>query len=1180
MRIKSLTLHGFKSFPDRTKVELHEGITAVVGPNGCGKSNISDALRWVLGEQRPTAIRGSRMEEAIFGGTAERRPIHRAEVSLELSNDDGILPVPYSEVVIGRTVYRGGESEYSLNGSVCRLKDIHDLCRDTGLGANAYSIIESRMIDAILSDRAEERRALFEEAAEIGRYKDRRRTALRRLEQADGDLQRLDDVLGEVQSQVRSLAAQRGRAVRHVRLRERRLHLEVWVADARLASTREALERAAAELEELRSVQPAEEAALRTSETEAETSRIRIAERERDRRALARRLEETRQALEERDRRRLVTEERTTAARQRIVAITEELELLAVRRAELEAEEGEVVEAAEAAEAAAGELVSRERSLREEVEALDGRRRSAEAEQEAARARLEEAARALARLRAEREAAGERLSDRMAELERRRGSLEEMEEAAEGARNLLEEAAARAEAAAERESALADRLSAARGELEARREEARKLRDRAATGEGELSSLRAREASLSSFLASGEGLPPAVAALLEPGCGVPGVEGVLADCIAAPADVAGALEAHLGPYLHAVVVADWAAVEAAAAWLARRDDGEGLLLLPLDPGPSRPSEPSTGEAGAGGLRLLEAVELRGVGVPWARALLEGVALAPGGALRPESGPWVSPDGSGQDPRGAVRLGQPGAARGALRRPAELAALRERRGEAERALERVRSKLESAEAAAAASRTAADLLGRELEEAERARREAEGERQAVTERLERLAAERREAHRRIEELEASGEEARTRSAEDEERIAGLEAACGEAEEALSRTREETTAARGAWEAARSRLHALQLERAGREADLRAGRDRRERVERALRELREREERLRAERAEREEMVTRGHAVLEESEEVMTRLLEERASREAGLREADETLEGLRADLDARETQLRDARRVEREHAERRHALELQVAELRAGRASIRERLEAEWDASLSELRERVEPPAEGEPEEWAEELEEVRRGLARLGPVNLLAEEEYGQEKERLDFLLTQREDLVEARDSLRESIRRINRTAAEAFQGTFDQVRKNFVRTFHTLFEGGECDLWLDDPDDPLDSAIEISASPRGKRTQRIHLLSGGERALTALALLFAIYLAKPSPFCLMDEVDAPLDETNILRFVNMLERFKEETQFIIITHNPRTIESADWIYGVTMQEAGVSSVVGVTFGDLPEQVA
>ncbi len=1177
MRIKSLTLHGFKSFADRTEIDLHEGITAVVGPNGCGKSNISDALRWVLGEQRPTAIRGSRMEEAIFGGTAERRPIHRAEVSLALSNEDGTLSLPYSEVVIGRTVHRGGESDYALNGASCRLKDIQDLCRDTGLGANAYAVIENRMIDAILSDRAEERRALFEEAAEIGRYKDRRRTALRRLEQAEADVQRLDDVLGEVQSKVRSLAAQRGRADRYRRLRDRRLQLEVACADARLERTARALERAEEELEALRDRRPGEETALRTAETEAEALRVRLAERERERSAAARRLEESRRAVEARERERLVAEERAAAARERIAAIDAERERLALRRAEVEAEGERAEKAAEAATAAVAERAERSEGLAEEAERLDARRRSAAEGEAAARARLEEAERALGRLRAEREAAEDRLAERSEELASRREAARELEAAESELRETEAEAAAREADAAAGVDASEARVEAAREALEARRAEARTLRDRLAEAEGTLSSLRARQSSLESFLASGGALPPVVRALLEEGAGGARLHGVLADAIRAPADLATAVEAHLGAYLHAILVEGWRDVERLRAWLRTREGEDGLLLLPLDPGPAGPGTPPP----ASGRSLLDAVEVQGRGADWARSLLGDVALAEAGAP-PERGAWVRADGVGQDARGAVRLGRPGGGRGALRPRAELEALRDRTAEAAAARERLRGELEAAEARAAEAEAAALARERELEEAARARRDAAAEREAAEARRERLAAERREAARRIETLEDARASVRGRAEEEDARLAELKAAREAAEAALAEARAAAEAAREAWEAARDRLHDLQLEAARAEADVRAASDARRRAARALEELDARARRLAEERRGQEEAVQRGRAALETGEEELDRLLEAHAQTEGEMRAAERRLDEGRAELDEREAALREARRTEREHAERRHALELEVAELRAARASVRERLETEWDATLEELRPRVEPPEPeaGGSEAWEEELEDVRRGLARLGPVNLLAEEEYEEEKERLDFLLAQREDLVEARDDLRDSIRRINRTAADAFEATFDQVRENFRRTFRTLFEGGECDLWLEDPEDPLDSAIEISASPRGKRTQRIHLLSGGERALTALALLFAIYLAKPSPFCLLDEVDAPLDETNVLRFVRMLERFKSDTQFIVITHNPRTIEAADWIYGVTMQEPGVSSIVGVTFDEMAGQVA
>ncbi|HYR06199.1 MAG TPA: AAA family ATPase, partial [Longimicrobium sp.] len=264
------------------------------------------------------------------------------------------------------------------------------------------------------------------------------------------------------------------------------------------------------------------------------------------------------------------------------------------------------------------------------------------------------------------------------------------------------------------------------------------------------------------------------------------------------------------------------------------------------------------------------------------------------------------------------------------------------------------------------------------------------------------------------------------------------------------------------------------------------------------------------------------------------------------------------------------RRETEASEGRHRLELERAEQESRLVRVRERVEVEWGRPWEVLAGQASPVEEGEPDAWRAELREVAQAVEALGPINMLAVQEHEEEDRRLQFLLEQQNDLTKARDDLSSAIRQINRTAREVFMGTFNQVRENFHRTFQSLFQGGECDVWLADPDDPLESPIEIQASPRGKKTQRIHLLSGGERTLTALSLLFAIYLVKPSPFCLFDEVDAPLDESNVGRFIQLLNDFKEQTQFIVITHNPRTMESADWIYGVTMEEPGVSTIVGV----------
>ncbi|MFQ5746288.1 MAG: chromosome segregation protein SMC [Gemmatimonadota bacterium] len=1177
MKLKSLTLHGFKSFADRTRIDFHEGITAIVGPNGCGKSNISDALRWVLGEQRPTAIRGARMEEAIFEGTAERKPIHRAEVAMALSNEDRRLALPHDEVLIGRTVHRGGENVYSLNGRTCRLRDVQDLCRDTGLGANAYSIIEGRMIDAILSDRAEERRALFEEAAGIGRYKDRRRTALRRLDQAEVDLKRLEDLLGEVGSKVRSLGRQRGRARRYAELRERRLVLEIAVADARLRDIEARLAEAEAELARRAEGRPERETDLSRRETEAEALRLRIAETERERSDAASRLEADRRRLEELERARLVREERVAAAAARLEQVREERAGLAGRRAAIQEELAGLAREQEEVAARLAETNARLTERRDAVAELRELRAESKREEERALGELAEIVRRLGAREAEDQARRELSAERVEELERRRAEASETEASEAELESVLGAAEEEAEAA---RGVLADarELLASRHEEWTRlREAVHEARQALSDMEGELSRCTARAGGLSGILASGRARPAIVSALLEERGAVAGVLGTLADSLRVPKAHAPAVEACLGVFLHAVLARDWNAVREVRDWLRGRKETGSLLLLPLDPGPRIRGE--AGAAGAGS--LLGRVEVDGPGREWLDALLGGVRHRDDATFEPASGAWVASDGSGQDRWGVVRVGRPEGGGGVLTLRSELADLERRAADLEAERAGAQAGLEEAERAVTEAREAHEAAEVEVAAAERGVREAELRVEIVAERLERARARRGELASRIRTLEAALRDADSPMEGDDGRAEALEREREAAEGRLAEHRESALEATTQWETENAALHELQIQIARTESEREALEEKRRRAAVSEREAAEREARLDRELAELEAAIRDAGTQAEEGERELGRLLEGREGAEAALRAVEERLEARKRELSEREEALRAARRIEKEETEGRHVLELEITELRGRRATIRERLEGEWDESLQALRERVEPPGEGGPAEWAEELEGVRTSLLRMGPVNLLAAEEYDEEKERLDFLEAQKSDLVAARDDLHDSIRRINEAASEAFRDVFGQVRDNFQRIFETLFEGGECDLRLEDPEDELDSPIEIAASPRGKRIQRIHLLSGGERALTALALLFAIYLAKPSPFCVLDEVDAPLDESNVGRFTAMLERFKPETQFIVITHNARTIEAADWIYGVTMQEPGVTSLVSMEIRDLPSgQVA
>ncbi len=1149
MKLRALKVHGFKSFADSTNVEFHDGITAVVGPNGCGKSNIGDAIRWVLGEQRPSAIRGSRMEEAIFQGTVGRRPVNRGSVSLVVSNEDGSLPIPLEEVEIGRQVFRDGGSEYSINRSSCRLKDVVDLCRDTGLGANAYSIIENKMIDAILSDRAEERRALFEEASGIGKYKDRRKAASRRLERAEMDLQRLEDLIAEIETKVRSLARQKGKAQRFMELRQRRLDVEVTVVRHQLRTLTERLRRVETELQGDTLTGEGMVAELRTAEAEFESLRLKEVDAEKARAEAAQALERVREQLVHWERELAVAAEREQYGERRLARIDEE--------------RGTAAESARSLEEESVGLADERGRVAAELEALREVARSKSAESERVRAELTEArkrveqaearTREIARRSAQLQGDAEASDDQAEELERRlHRTREELDSTAARLSDLasqgdlfsgrLDELEREVEAAREALTRQVAGLDAARAELDQARTGERQAVDRAA-------GISARVDALERLERDQEGVEPVVRAVLE--LGDDGVRGTLADFIAGAPDVVAAAEAYLGSMARAVVVRDAATVKRMVDWFAGSwTGGGGLILLPLDRVPA----PGSAEGG-----LLARLQPQGEGAAWVRALLAGVDVD--SASRDDLP--VTVDG------GIVRMGNPQGASGVLERKERLRELRGAGEEAARAEALARAKREEAQEAVDGAEERVESARAAWRAAEDAHRKATAELEAQADQHGRMDRLRDELTRQVEGTRAARQRALARAEEArEEREALLKQESGVEGERES-AREALESVQERWETVRAEEARIAVDVARLEGDLRRLTERLEGIERARHQAAERTRTLDEEeaslRAEREHLRSR----IVEGERRTQGLFEERTTAEAAVRERDLTLQQVSEALRVAERRVREARTKERASSDRRHELELERQELKGRVERIRERLEGEWGRPLETLLEEA-ADVEGEAEALQEELREIVEALDRIGPVNMLAVEEHAEESERLAFLQGQRDDLVEARNDLRSAIREINKTATELFQGTFDRIRENFRQTFLRLFEGGEADIRLEDPEDPLESPIDIHASPRGKRTQRIDLLSGGERALTALSLLFGIYLVKPSPFCVLDEVDAPLDESNIGRFIRLLQDFKAQTQFVVITHNPRTIEAADWIYGVTMEEPGVSTIVGV----------
>ena len=1151
MRLTKLELHGFKSFADSTPMTFDDGVTAIVGPNGCGKSNVSDAVRWVLGEQRARLLRGQKMEEVIFQGSTARRPVNIAEVSLHFDNSDGELPVAFREVVVTRRLSRSGESEYLLNRTPCRLRDISDLLRGTGLGADTGVVIEAKMIDALLSDRPDDRRELFEEAAGIGLYRDRRRSTERRLEETTGDLQRLDDLIAEVQSQVRSLSRQRKRAERYSELTTRRYEVEIALAAREMASWREELSRLEARVAELRALIPRTEEIVREQESARDAAHDARAAAEAQRAELSRLVALQREQVQQIRGEMAVAEERqrnALARRQRAEAEATQGQQL---RQQLATDRVEATEERARFEEQLREADARLRALREQEEASRQEVSSARAEVETAeRAMREVQERAhearLVRDRAQREL--DETEDRLATLERERAALldtvtlarREMEEAV-GARAQGEEATRRAVEEAEQarriERAARDADAAARAALFDADETHAAL-------EGKVHGLEGLERER-------VGMAPAAAKLLNDRSqfGEGAVVGPLSDYVTTDQEAALLIERYMGATLHAVIVRDQGVADAIRDWHARVKPGP-LLLLPLDAVANIRDDISE-EA------LAVKIDAAPAARAWIRALL--------GRVRAVGDGMAFIDG-----RGAMWL--PGATGGAgpLRRRAELFALKSQ----------LAASASAREKAGAAAETARDELRRveqslivandRLAQAQRAAHDA-GERVGQLERRhQRLERELQEANALAERLAERATALRAAvdaHASEHDAVAVLVA---QRETEVSALRSRLTAGDRAHDAARDAHTRAQVDRAQIEARLQVATDRERRLEQESEHASSRLHALTSELSE----LSHADVSIAESMAAWRMDLETReaglADGEAHLQAAERAVRSADEQLTTAEHALDDARRRSSQIVQELHEAEVAFTELSGRRAAIRERLETEWRKPLEDMIASA-PELDMDSDALRLEADALREQLEQLGPVNVLAIEEHDETVKRLEFLTAQRQDLHDARNSLQQAIREIDTTARELFLTTFVKVREHFREIFMSLFGGGECDLRLENPEAPLDCDIEIHASPRGKKTQRIHLLSSGERALVALSLLFGIFLTKPSPFCVLDEVDAPLDDANIGRFVRMLNQFKQKTQFIVITHNPRTTtEAADAVYGVTMQEPGVSSVVSV----------
>jgi chromosome segregation protein len=1184
MRIKRIELNGFKSFMQRTVLELPPGVTAIVGPNGCGKSNVVDAVRWVLGEQSPKHLRGTAMEDVVFSGNADDGPLGMAEVSLLVERDERDLeagaeaeegasgaPLPAlanaSEILVTRRYFRSGESEYFINRAPCRLKDITELFLGTGVGTRAYAIVEQGRVDQLVNAKPEELRLFLEEAAGTTRFRSRKAAAERKMARTRDNLVRVQDVLCEVERQMSSLERQARRAEEHRRIKDelRDLDLRVMASRRRTLAAeiarlgerlhgihdeerthQETVQRAQGATGEARAARGARGERLRAVEAELTEQRVLAGDAQSRATALTTRHEElTRRAthaqgLGEQLRRRLAElaaeagslggeAERLAAdhaaARADSAAAEERLAALAADGAPLQS----AVEGTKDAllDALAEEMRVRNMAevLRHRQSELAGRRRRLEEEQRTLGERLRENARAV-----------EIARTTIARLEAERLRVEEERRTLALVRRDL----------SSQEARQAEAVEAARAEVTQLRSRAESLRDLQVRHEGcrrGVTSLLAREADGGALLAS---------------------------MFRVPAPLERAVATALGARLGQVVVSDTAAALAAIRWLGESASGSATVV-PRDPERRAPVIVPPGR------RLMDRIEVDPQHWALAEALLGHVLLADDldealalwrGAAHPVT--VVTLGGEAIDTLGAVSGGSEAPLEEVLlSRERELRAL-------ERALDSIEARLLEEEDALA-------RVHREIAEADGCAATLDQRLQATH--LDRLAAEKDrerlddERGRLGAELEIGALEAGTLAGEDGE-VTGELASLGDrlaaAERAVSEHRAQLSEQQA--ELARWREACADGERARTAAAVRAASlaERRRAVEaevaRALTRRLELEEHLAAAEHDIGDAVAGAEAAAAEA--VRAAIAgREAVDRAAALEEERRILLAAIAEADAALSADDAAERAARERLEalreERASLEVGLAERRLALEHLAGQLAERYGLGLEALDE-TRPEHDGADQERVERAEALRARLLRLGDVNTGALEELEELRRRREFVVTQRDDLERSLDDLRRTIAKLTRTSRRRFEDTFVAANEKLAEVFPRLFPNGKARLELTEPVDDGEAGVEIVVQPGGKKLRSLSLLSGGEKALTAVALILSLFLIRPTPFCVLDEVDAPLDEANIGRFNELVRHMAGASQFVLITHNRRTMEVADTLYGITMEQAGVSRVVSV----------
>lgn len=1175
MKLVSLEIKGFKSFADKTTIHFNENMTGVVGPNGCGKSNVVDAIRWVLGEQKTSVLRSEKMENVIFNGTRNRKPSALAEVFLTFENDKNLLPSEYNTVTISRHYYRSGESEYRLNNVNCRLKDITNLFLDTGISSDSYAIIELGMVNEILNDKDNSRRKLFEQAAGISKYKSRKKETLNKLEATQADLNRVEDLLFEIDNNLKSLESQARKTERYHKLKEEYKELSIQLALHHLKDYKVIFDNIQTQQTEQQDKKIVLETELLQYEAKLQADKNDFLEKEKNLLQAQRQLNELVSYLKQKENDKNLVTENIRHLNEKVENWKRQNDQASITIQSLEQSIASFTERKTTEETTLIQLQTDLEQAKSKLELIrlqhTDARRALESENQQMRSienEIVDLEKKITVLKVQKDNliretdVNERdLQQRNEERSRLAEQLVDLEQKENSERDAIHHLTQLADSSQQQITNLETKINDVREELNARHR-----------------SLDARQNEFNltkSFIENMEGFPDSIK-FLKNNSDWNKQAPLLSDVISAQSEYRVAIESFLEPYLNYYVVNDMQEAMQAVNLLSNAAKGRANFFV-LNDFENETAETAPAESA---IRALDVVECEDRYRNLVNYLLRNVFIVDEQQQLPNlKATFIARSGKYIRNRYSVSGGQVGAAGGKRlgrvknlenlskeinQLKAESDQLRQRLQEFQQELASLKSnnhdkQLDALRDTYNLTRNQITGIKTKLENIDRFYVDYDVKKNSITERGTAIDADLLIMNDVISQKQQIRENQQAKIQEANQQFNLIDTQLSEASQLFNQNNILFLQQQNKINAFTQEINfkRLQLDETNHNID----RNKTE-LESASRQLLELESRK------------------NETEAELILLYEDKTRQDNLVADVDRIFYESRGAINELEEQIRNIAK-QKEHCDLLlNEMRDKVNDLKLQLASLKERLDLEFKISIDDLMEQ-EPGAEINKEDLNEKVGRMKNRLENFGEINPFAVEAFNEMKQRADFIVTQKNDLVTAKESLMNTIDEIESKAREQFMEAFNQVKENFVNVFRNLFTAEDtCDLILSNPDSPLESSIDIIAKPKGKRPQTINQLSGGEKTLTAISLLFALYLLKPAPFCVLDEVDAPLDDANVGKFTDIIRQFSDKSQFILVTHNKQTMASVDVIYGVTMQEEGVSKVVPVDFRQLQEAEA